>query len=82
MISITGYAKQDFKIQEINFSLSIQSLNSSAQFSVGENNINNIKLLNNTPEISKEDIQEEMDRQERQEADEIAQGLKRYSLSP
>ena len=29
MISMTGYAKQDFKIQEINFSLSIQSLNSS-----------------------------------------------------
>ena len=28
MISMTGYSKQDFKIQEINFSLSIQSLNS------------------------------------------------------
>ena len=29
MISMTGYTKQDFKIEEINFSLSIQSLNSS-----------------------------------------------------
>ena len=40
----------------------IQSLNSSAQFSTGENNINSIKWLNDTPEISKEDIQAEMDR--------------------
>ena len=40
----------------------IQSLNSSAQFSVGGNSIDSIKWLNGTTKISKADIQAEIDR--------------------
>lgn len=40
----------------------IQSLNSSAQFSVGGNSIDSIKWLNGTTEILKADIQAEIDR--------------------